>query len=125
MVAAVPRVCARYGGPALFSPLAEPWPAAQDQRPFHQRSTGTGRPSGVPAGNRHRQPERRDHRTQWEIGGFDAGKRIERRKRHIVTDTLGLTVGLVVYGSDVQDCPVLVSIRDRSPKLCHIDADGA
>ncbi|WP_374701416.1 transposase [Aureimonas sp. N4] len=60
-----------------------------------------------------------------EIGGFDPGKRIEGRKRHIVTDTLGLTVGLVVYGADVQDRPVLVSIRDRSLELCPIDADGA
>ena len=32
--------------------------------------------------------------------GFDAGKKIKGRKRHIVTDTLGLMVGLVVHGAD-------------------------
>ena len=31
------------------------------------------------------------------------GKRIKGRKRHIVTDTVGFLVGLVVHGADVQD----------------------
>ena len=30
------------------------------------------------------------------------GKRIKGRKRHIVTDTVGFLVGLVVHGADVQ-----------------------
>ena len=37
------------------------------------------------------------------IAGYDAGKRIKGRKRHIVVDTLGLMVGLVVHGADIQD----------------------
>jgi hypothetical protein len=37
------------------------------------------------------------------VRGFDAGKKINGRKRHIVTDTLGHLVGLVVHGADVQD----------------------
>ncbi|WP_206614939.1 transposase [Aureimonas ureilytica] len=60
-----------------------------------------------------------------ESGGFDAGKRTKCRQRHIVTDTLGLTVGLVVHGADVQDRPVLVSLRDHAPELRHMYADGA
>ena len=60
--------------------------------------------------------------------GFDAGKKIKGRKRHIVTDTLGLMVGLVVHGADVQDrdgAPeVLKSIRARWPWLRHVFADG-
>lgn len=62
------------------------------------------------------------------ICGFDAGKKIKGRKRHIVTDTLGLMVGLVVHGADVQDrdgAPeVLESIRARWPWLRHVFADG-
>jgi transposase len=62
------------------------------------------------------------------IRGFDAGKKIKGRKRHIVTDTLGLIVGLVVHGADVQDrdgAPeVLKSIRARWPWLRHVFADG-
>lgn len=62
------------------------------------------------------------------ICGFDAGKKVKGRKRHIVTDTLGLMVGLAVHGADVQDrdgAPeVLKSIRVRWPWLRHVFADG-
>jgi len=62
------------------------------------------------------------------IRGYDAGKKIKGRKRHIVTDTLGLLVGLVVHGADIQDrdgAPeVLNAIRHRLPWLTHIFADG-
>lgn len=62
------------------------------------------------------------------ICGYDAGKRIKGRKRHIVTDTVGLLVGLVVHGADVQDrdgAPeVLKSIAKTYPLLRHIFADG-
>jgi transposase len=60
--------------------------------------------------------------------GFDAGKRIKGRKRHIVTDTLGLMVGAVVHSAGVQDrdgAPmVLRSIRKSWPWLRHVFADG-
>jgi transposase len=62
------------------------------------------------------------------VRGFDAGKKIKGRKRHILTDTLGLMVGLVVHGADVQDrdgAPVVLrSIRHRYPWLRHVFADG-
>ena len=62
------------------------------------------------------------------VRGFDAGKKIKGRKRHILTDTLGLMVGLVVHGADVQDrdgAPaVLRSVRHRYPWLRHVFADG-
>jgi transposase len=62
------------------------------------------------------------------IRGFDAGKKINGRKRHIVTDTGGLLVGLVVHGANIQDrdaAPmVLKSILKRWPWLRHIFADG-
>lgn len=62
------------------------------------------------------------------IRGFDAGKKINGRKRHIVTDTIGLMFGLVVHEADIQDrdgAPaVLASIRKSCPWLRHIFADG-
>ena len=62
------------------------------------------------------------------IRGFDAGKKIKGRKRHIVVDTLGLMVGVVVHAADIQDrdgAPaVLKSILTRWPWLRHIFADG-
>src|SRR5579864_2596927 len=42
--------------------------------------------------------------------GYDAGKKIKGRKRHIVTDTLGLLVGAIVHAASIQD-------RDGAPLL--------
>lgn len=62
------------------------------------------------------------------IRGFDAGKKVMGRKRHIVVDTLGLMVGLVIHAADIQDrdgAPaVLKSILKRWPWLRHVFADG-
>jgi transposase len=60
--------------------------------------------------------------------GFDAGKKIKGRKRHIVTDTQGNLVGLQVHAADIQDrdgaIDVLALIRSLYPRLRHIFADG-
>jgi putative transposase len=59
--------------------------------------------------------------------GFDAGKRIHGRKRHIVTDTNGLLLAVHVHPANVQDChgavPLLERVRRRFPKLRHVFAD--
>lgn len=62
------------------------------------------------------------------IRGFDAAKLVKGRKRHIVVDTGGLLVGVVVHGADIQDrdgAPlVLAAIRSAFPWLRHVFADG-
>ncbi len=62
------------------------------------------------------------------VRGYDAGKRIKGRKRHIVTDTIGLLVGLEVHSAGIQDrdgAPdVLEAVAGRYPMLHHIFADG-
>lgn len=62
------------------------------------------------------------------VSGYDAGKRIKGRKRHIVTDTIGLLVGLEVHSARIQDrdgAPdVLKAVAARYPMLRHIFADG-
>lgn len=62
------------------------------------------------------------------IRGYDAGKRVKGRKRHIATDTLGLLVGLVVHSAGIQDrdgAPdVLKRIAAQYPTLRHVFADG-
>jgi transposase len=62
------------------------------------------------------------------VRGHDAGKRINGRKRHIVTDTLGLLVGLVVHSAGIPDrdgAPdVLNAVATRYSWLRHIFADG-
>ena len=61
--------------------------------------------------------------------GYDAGKRITGRKRHIVTDTTGLLVGAEVHPADVQDRDgavlVIEAVHDLFPWLRHLFADGA
>lgn len=53
------------------------------------------------------------------VSGYNAGKKVKGRKRHIVTDTLGLMLFVLVYGADVQDrdgAPALLkAIRHRFP----------
>jgi len=60
--------------------------------------------------------------------GYDAGKKVKGRKRHIVVDTLGLVLAVVVHAANVQDRDgarlVLERVRARFPRLKLIWADG-
>ena len=62
------------------------------------------------------------------IRGYDAGKKIKGRKRHIITDTTGLLIGAIIHSAGIQDrdgAPeVLKSIRHSYPWLRHVFADG-
>ena len=41
------------------------------------------------------------------LRGHDAGKKINGRKRHLVTDTLGLPLKLAVHAASIQDRDVV------------------
>jgi len=62
------------------------------------------------------------------ISGYDAGKKIKGRKRHIITDTVGLLIAVIVHSAGIQDpggAPgVLAAIRKSHPWLRHVFADG-
>jgi putative transposase len=62
------------------------------------------------------------------IKGFDAGKKVKGRKRHILVDTLGLLIAVVVTAANVQDYhgakPVLETVKDRCPRLKVVWVDG-
>lgn len=55
------------------------------------------------------------------IKGYDAGKKINGRKRHILVDTMGLILMVVVHAASIQDRDgakrVFSKIRDSFPKL--------
>lgn len=61
--------------------------------------------------------------------GYAAEKMIKGRKRHLVTDTVGLLIGAIVHAADVQDrdgAPLLLAaIRHAYPWLRHVFADAA
>jgi putative transposase len=59
--------------------------------------------------------------------GFDMAKRVNGRKRHIVTDTEGSLLTVLVHAANIQDnhgaVPVLRIIGRMFPELRHIFAD--
>lgn len=60
--------------------------------------------------------------------GFDGGKKIKGRKRHLVTDTLGLLIAVVVTAANVQDrdaaLPVVDLAKEKVPGIQKLYADG-
>lgn len=62
------------------------------------------------------------------VSGYDAGKKVKGRKRHIVTDTNGFMVAIVIHSAAIQDrdgaVPTLQSLRRFYPFLRHVFADG-
>jgi putative transposase len=61
--------------------------------------------------------------------GYDAGKKVTGRKRHLVVDTLGLLIAVVVQAANIQDQQgakaVLRKAKQRFPRLKLIWADSA
>jgi transposase len=63
--------------------------------------------------------------------GYDAGKKVKGRKRHIAVDTLGLPIKCQVTTADVQDrdglMPLLKAVSQKSPwvKLAFVDGGYA
>jgi putative transposase len=59
--------------------------------------------------------------------GFDMAKKVKGRKRHIVTDTNGSLLALLVHAANIQDnhgaVPLLKALGRAFPKLRHIFAD--
>ena len=62
------------------------------------------------------------------MSGYDGGKLIKGRKRHIVVDTIGLLCACRVHSAGIQDRdggpPVLKLAYERFPSLEHIWADA-
>jgi putative transposase len=66
-----------------------------------------------------------------EVGGacgYDAGKKIKGRKRHLLVDTMGLVLLVVVHAANIQDRDGARLLLDRArglfPRLQRIWADG-
>jgi putative transposase len=59
--------------------------------------------------------------------GFDAAKKVKGRKRHMITDTQGFPLAVLVHGANIQDnhgaVPLLRTLRQSFPRLRHIFAD--
>ena len=60
--------------------------------------------------------------------GYDGGKKIKGRKRHLLVDTQGLVLKAKVHGAGITDRdgikPLLEHAKDRFPRLSHLWLDG-
>lgn len=69
------------------------------------------------------------HSPQGGCGGFDAGKKVKGRKRHVLTDTLGLILAVSVTAASVSDPagahPVMASAVSKYPGLQTVFVDSA
>jgi transposase len=79
----------------------------------------------------HRQPERKERRKRGaciDPKGYDAGKKISGKKRHILVDTEGLLMHAVVHPADIQDRDggvlVLATLFGLFPFLKTLFADA-
>src|SRR3954471_12949153 len=133
-------------------PVARPaqGSAAEEHGPRLSHALGLGRHAeaaapralrpGPRAGGQGGEPDRRDRRQPERQGrrkrgarvdpsGYDAGKKVKGKKRHILVDTLGLLLTAVIHPADVQDrdgvLPVLRAARRLFPFVEVIFADGA
>jgi putative transposase len=59
--------------------------------------------------------------------GYDGGKKVNGRKRHLLVETLGLLLKVVVHPANVQDRDgaklVLADLQSQFPRLHHLWAD--
>ena len=60
--------------------------------------------------------------------GYDAGKKIKGKKRHILVDTQGLLIHAIVHAADIQDRDggelVMATLFGLYPFLLRLYADG-
>lgn len=67
-------------------------------------------------------------RQSAEERGYDGGKKIKGRKQHIIVDTLGLLLAVVVHSAAIHDSKAAFSViqrlKFRFPQLKKIIADG-
>lgn len=87
---------------------------------------------GEPDNGDHRQPERQGiskRGKNLDPQGFDAGKKVKGRKRHILVDTLGLLLNVAVHAASIQDrdgARLVLDQRTRAlfPFIERVYADG-
>ncbi len=92
---------------------------------------GGGRQASEPDRRRDRQPERKERGKRGrriDPSGYDAGKKVIGKKRHILVDTLGLLLHAIVHPADIQDrdggALLLSTLFGMHPFLLRLFADA-
>src|SRR3990172_10099049 len=120
-------VWALADGASLLPHMATRWSPAKNSRRPSPESPAARWPHARPRGGHHRQPVGQD-RAKRGARGYDAGKKIKGRKRHLVVDTLGMVLAVVVHAANIQDRDgaklVLAKLLGLFPRMKLIWADG-
>jgi len=99
---------------------------ANERRPT-RTTPATIRPRSHAKRREHRQPIRQND-GKGGVRGYDGGKKVKGRKRHLVVDTAGFVLKAFVSEAQHHDGTVgtwlLPGLRDRFPRLKKLWADG-
>src|SRR2546427_8587312 len=132
MAGAAQRPAAEEHSVGLFRPVDLGWHAGAHPSRALCGGTRAGGTGGKPDHGDHRQPERQGRAKRGALldpQGFDAGKKITGRKRHILVDTLGLLLSVAVHPANIQDRDGVALVLDRRtrrlfPFIERIYGDG-
>ena len=119
-------------GSLVFHVVAVGRPAGAGASQLVCRRVRARRVRGQPDRGDHRQPERQGRSQRGAFldpQGFDAGKKVTARKRHILVDTLGLLLSVAVHAADIQDRDGAAKVLTKQtralfPFIQRIFADG-
>ena len=111
----------------LLQPLAKRESLAADEHGLARASAGEGRPPGNAQCRQSGQSIRQDDGKRG-CRGYDGGKKVKGRKRHLLVDTLGLVLRVLVTEADVTDRDggrwLLTTLGGRFPRLNKVWVDG-
>ncbi|MER8062595.1 MULTISPECIES: transposase [unclassified Streptomyces] len=110
-------------GVRLLSQMAAGGPGQEAPRPAARTGPGGRRPSGGADGGDHRFAV-----SQGRLVGYDGSKKINGRRRHVITDSIGLILMVLVTDANVTDRQaarvMMPCLRARFRKITLVWADG-
>src|SRR5882724_10998019 len=93
-------------GERVLPALARRWDARSPPPRAVCAMPSTSGARSCPNSSDHRQPKRQECRKRGvsiDLPGYDAGKKIKGKKRHVLVDTEGLLLWAIVHAADIQD----------------------
>src|SRR6202044_1839008 len=117
--------------PRLLRPLELGRHARAHPRGARRQVPGSHGARSKPDRRDHRQPERQERGKRGariDPPGYDAGKKIKGKKRHILVDTQGLLMHAIVHAADLQDrdggALLMATLFGAFPFLTRLFVDG-